>query len=281
MSHHHLPSSSSVASDEHAAPYPPESSRASSQQTLIGMQIDSVKSAARRAAWKADTKWDAMNPFGRVTTRDSTLSRNVSRSAPTYDEEATTESAQQQPAPADAPTEEAGTNFPSGSPTSSTDVGSQTGSAAEYYRGGNASDATLSGMADSIEKTNSTRKRVNLDNVPENSQVQQEQEKEPRDSDENSEEERKRRHDEMMKRPIPWVQQVKTVLFPRWFTINWLIIAAPVGIGLHFTSVNPLAIFIINFIAIIPLAGILSFATEEIALRVGEVLGGLLNASFG
>lgn len=37
----------------------------------------------------------------------------------------------------------------------------------------------------------------------------------------------------------------------------------------------------INFLAIIPLAAILSFATEELALYIGEVLGGLLNASFG
>jgi Ca2+:H+ antiporter len=59
------------------------------------------------------------------------------------------------------------------------------------------------------------------------------------------------------------------------------LIAAPVGIGLNYAKVNPLAIFVVNFIAIIPLAGMLSFATEEIALRVGEVLGGLLNASFG
>lgn len=91
----------------------------------------------------------------------------------------------------------------------------------------------------------------------------------------------KREHDERMKAPIPVVQQARTVLFPRWLTINWLLIAAPVGIGLHFTNVDPLVVFIVNFIAIVPLAGILSFATEEIAIRVGEVLGGLLNASFG
>jgi len=45
--------------------------------------------------------------------------------------------------------------------------------------------------------------------------------------------------------------------------------------------VDPKIAFVINFLAIIPLAGILSYATEEIALRVGETLGGLLNASFG
>lgn len=37
----------------------------------------------------------------------------------------------------------------------------------------------------------------------------------------------------------------------------------------------------VNFLAIIPLAAILSMATEEIALRVGPTIGGLLNASFG
>lgn len=42
-----------------------------------------------------------------------------------------------------------------------------------------------------------------------------------------------------------------------------------------------MVVFVVNFIAIIPLAGMLSYATEEIALRTGEVMGGLLNASFG
>jgi len=38
---------------------------------------------------------------------------------------------------------------------------------------------------------------------------------------------------------------------------------------------------VVNFIAIIPLAALLSYATEEIALRIGETLGGLMNATFG
>ncbi|KAF4996754.1 hypothetical protein FGRMN_4318 [Fusarium graminum] len=64
--------------------------------------------------------------------------------------------------------------------------------------------------------------------------------------------------------------------------INVLLIAAPVGIALNYIhSVNRIAVFVVNFIAIIPLAAILSFATEEIALRTGEVLGGLINATFG
>lgn len=42
-----------------------------------------------------------------------------------------------------------------------------------------------------------------------------------------------------------------------------------------------MAVFVVNFIAIIPLAAMLSYATEEIAMRTGETIGGLLNASFG
>ena len=41
------------------------------------------------------------------------------------------------------------------------------------------------------------------------------------------------------------------------------------------------AVFTINFFAIIPLAAVLSFATEEISMRLGEAMGGLLNATFG
>lgn len=44
---------------------------------------------------------------------------------------------------------------------------------------------------------------------------------------------------------------------------------------------NNLAVFITAFLAIIPLAQLLSFGTEEIALRVGQTLGGLINATLG
>ena len=37
--------------------------------------------------------------------------------------------------------------------------------------------------------------------------------------------------------------------------------------------------FIISFCAIIPLAGLLGDATEQIAMRLGQALGGLLNAT--
>lgn len=55
----------------------------------------------------------------------------------------------------------------------------------------------------------------------------------------------------------------------------------PVGIAAGALGWNSTAIFTINFFAIIPLAAVLSFATEEISLKLGDAMGGLLNATFG
>lgn len=75
------------------------------------------------------------------------------------------------------------------------------------------------------------------------------------------------------------VGQVKAV-FGSW--INLLLIFVPIGIALHYVhSVDRVVVFVINFLAIIPLAAVLSFATEELAMYIGETLGGLLNATFG
>ena len=46
-------------------------------------------------------------------------------------------------------------------------------------------------------------------------------------------------------------------------------------------KLSPGIIFGMNAIAIIPLAGLLSFATESVAARLGDTLGALLNVSFG
>lgn len=97
------------------------------------------------------------------------------------------------------------------------------------------------------------------------------------ESDNLSLEERKKR---AHKRKIPVGQQIRHVLFGAW--INVLLIFVPVGFAVYYShKVGPVPVFIINFVAIIPLAGMLSNATEELAIRVGETLGGLLNATFG
>jgi len=63
--------------------------------------------------------------------------------------------------------------------------------------------------------------------------------------------------------------------------VNVLIIFVPIGLISPFVGWGPTAVFVLNFLAIVPLAKLLGFATEELAITFGETLGGLLNASFG
>lgn len=82
------------------------------------------------------------------------------------------------------------------------------------------------------------------------------------------------------KEPFTVGNQIRRTLLNSW--LNVLLVAAPIGIAINYVEAVPrVAVFVVNFIAIIPLAAMLGFATEEIALRTGEVMGGLLNASFG
>ncbi|KAG9010444.1 hypothetical protein FRB94_010407 [Tulasnella sp. JGI-2019a] len=72
---------------------------------------------------------------------------------------------------------------------------------------------------------------------------------------------------------------IKAIVFASW--LNVLLVFIPVSWALHFAKVSDTVIFVTAFLAIIPLAKLLGFATEELALRVGETLGGLLNATLG
>ena len=63
--------------------------------------------------------------------------------------------------------------------------------------------------------------------------------------------------------------------------VNVLLVFVPLGIVAGALGWPAEAIFVLNFMAIIPLAALLSFATEELSLKVGETIGGLMNATFG
>lgn len=63
--------------------------------------------------------------------------------------------------------------------------------------------------------------------------------------------------------------------------VNYLLVFVPLGILAGGLGWSANAVFWINFFAIVPLASILAFATEELSEEVGETLGGLLNATFG
>lgn len=63
--------------------------------------------------------------------------------------------------------------------------------------------------------------------------------------------------------------------------VNALLIFVPLGLIWGVYELSFTWTFILNFFAIIPLAAILAFATEELAEKVGSTVGGLLNATFG
>lgn len=63
--------------------------------------------------------------------------------------------------------------------------------------------------------------------------------------------------------------------------VNVLLVFVPIGIVAGILSWNATVVFVLNFIAIIPLAALLSFATEELSAKLGQTLGGLMNATFG
>ncbi|KAG0337394.1 hypothetical protein BG000_005465 [Podila horticola] len=84
---------------------------------------------------------------------------------------------------------------------------------------------------------------------------------------------------EVHKPELSILECLKTILFAT--KINFLLIFIPLGILSDFLHWPEATTFVLNFIAIIPLAKLLGYATEELAMRLGENLGALLNASFG
>ncbi|CAD6893139.1 unnamed protein product [Tilletia controversa] len=75
------------------------------------------------------------------------------------------------------------------------------------------------------------------------------------------------------------IQSFRAIITHSW--INLLLVFIPVSWALHFAIDNDVVIFVTSFLAIIPLAALLAFGTEEIAMRVGQTLGGLINATLG
>lgn len=83
-----------------------------------------------------------------------------------------------------------------------------------------------------------------------------------------------------------WVKYPRNVLRLTWLTlksnyVNVLLVFVPLGILSGALGWNPTLVFVLNFLAIMPLASLLSFATEELSVKLGETIGGLMNATFG
>ncbi|KAG9994379.1 calcium/proton exchanger, partial [Aureobasidium melanogenum] len=83
-----------------------------------------------------------------------------------------------------------------------------------------------------------------------------------------------------------WIAYPMSFLYTTWAVltsnyVNVLLVFVPVGIILGALGMNPTAVFVVNFLAIVPLAALLSFATEELSVKLGQTIGGLMNATFG
>jgi Ca2+:H+ antiporter len=72
---------------------------------------------------------------------------------------------------------------------------------------------------------------------------------------------------------------------PRFFApenaLQLLLVFIPIAILAQWLHWGPLAVFGCAGLAIVPLAGLMGRATEELAARLGAGIGGLLNATFG
>src|SRR6266542_6661282 len=63
-------------------------------------------------------------------------------------------------------------------------------------------------------------------------------------------------------------------------SLYWLLAVVPVSVVLRILG-QDLAVFVTSAVAIVPLAGLIGRATEQLAIRAGPRMGGLLNATFG
>src|SRR5213078_1495517 len=62
----------------------------------------------------------------------------------------------------------------------------------------------------------------------------------------------------------------------------WLLLFVPVVFAVHFLkSEAHVPLFVLSILAIVPLASLLSRATESVSAKTGDAVGGLLNATLG
>src|SRR5512134_753064 len=64
-------------------------------------------------------------------------------------------------------------------------------------------------------------------------------------------------------------------------TLNWLLAFIPVALGLEAAHAAAPYVFFAAALSIVPIAALLVHATEQLAVRTGDAVGGLLNATFG
>ncbi|EKG16691.1 Sodium/calcium exchanger membrane region [Macrophomina phaseolina MS6] len=222
-------------------------------------RIDTIKSRARHTAWKASKKGGNWNPWARKIshTGDSLYDEeNPRESSDTHHSRAHSDTCAADDVELETRQRGLGPVHAATMPPPSRDSNQPL----HINNNTNADAHDLSDASLTRRKTNKTDS--------------EEEEKKPDFERQASAKSRKR------KQPVitPWTQ-FKHVVFGSW--VNILLLAVPAGFAVNYAHLNGIVVFVVNFIAIVPLAGMLSYATEELAMHIGETLGGLLNASFG
>jgi Ca2+:H+ antiporter len=69
--------------------------------------------------------------------------------------------------------------------------------------------------------------------------------------------------------PPTFSESIKIILYSS--RINYLLVFIPLGFLAYILGWSDTWVFTLNFLAILPLAKLLDFATEEVSLRVGQV----------
>ncbi|ETI22570.1 calcium/proton exchanger [Cladophialophora carrionii CBS 160.54] len=72
---------------------------------------------------------------------------------------------------------------------------------------------------------------------------------------------------------------IRDILF--YSKLNVLLIAVPLAITSYLVHTNRILVFAANLIAVVPLSSLLTCATENIARESGDVVGALVNVTFG
>ncbi|KAG1891480.1 Sodium/calcium exchanger protein-domain-containing protein [Suillus subluteus] len=76
-----------------------------------------------------------------------------------------------------------------------------------------------------------------------------------------------------------WAESFNFFIFGTWFNI--LLVFIPLSFISHSMDWDAGLIFLFSFLAIVPLAKLLGEATDQLSVKLGETMSGLLNASFG
>jgi Ca2+:H+ antiporter len=83
--------------------------------------------------------------------------------------------------------------------------------------------------------------------------------------------------------PIPFqpTHEGRPLLAQRKPSLSWLLIFIPITLVVEHLGLTLPLLFFSAALALIPIAGLIVKATEQIAARTGDAVGGLLNATFG